>query len=152
MLQLNLQAIGAAAVLYPSIYAEGPRIAKAENSIDGLSHVGETGATGATFCASTNNGWSANQLQYLRVDLKSAYFVWEVRLFLRDDEKRQMWQNGLNVVASNGSVLSQAVRCGNAYSIQEGGQHPAFTCNQTVRYIWMVGCQFKCVKLRYLQV
>lgn len=136
--RLNLQTIGATAVLYPDIYSEGPKIAKAENAIDGLSHVGSTGAVGATYCACTGATWSTKDLQYLRVDLKSSYFVKEIKLFLRDEQKRQRWMNGLKVFASNVSMLSKAVQCGDDYNDVEGGQHPAFSFNDFARYLWMV--------------
>ena len=110
---------------------------KAENAIDGFTHVGETGGVGATYCALGYYGAGKFDLSYLRVDLRGNWFVKAVGLFLRDGSFRQYPQNGLQVRVSIEAGLENSSQCGSSYDSERDGINPVFQCNNMTRYLWI---------------
>ena len=129
-----MKAIGATAVLYPKTASDNLGQGKAKNAIDGFSHVGETGAFGASYCAW---GLPASS-SYLRVDLRANWLVKVIGLFLRDESWRQYWQNGLEVSVSTEADLQKSIQCGRSYDNLRDGGNPVFRCDKVTRYIWIV--------------
>lgn len=139
---INLTEANASAQQYPSTFEYNGTPASAEKAINGKLE-NNTALDGFIHCASTAH--SKTLEHWFQLDLKSAYFITEVGLWLRKGQFRREWQRGLTVHVSNkpGSFLkslpvSPENRCGDPYT-QTHEMHPIFPCyfDYATRYVIM---------------
>ena len=128
----------ATATLIPNEAYENNGVkALAQNSVDGLSRIGESGANGGQKCAGLKLQNVSRLLECLRIDLGHRQQVYAIRLHLRDGRDIFEKQKGM-IVSINDDYLTPSFsdNCG-SYDPADG-QSPEFYCkNSSARYVWM---------------
>ena len=66
----------------------------------------------------------------LRVFLLNQYVLMSIKLYLRDDDTRKRWQNGLKVIVKVSN--EQEKQCGETYNQSIQGQNATFVCGNGI--------------------
>ena len=112
--------------LLPGVFSHTTRYPVAQNAIDGIVPNNTGGGIDSWDCAIS----SYSRFSQLRVFLLNRHVLVSIKLYLRDGDKRQRWQNGLKVIVKDSNEQEQ--QCGETYNQSRQGQNPSFICGNGI--------------------
>ena len=112
--------------LLPGVFSHAQGNAVGQNAIDGIVPSNTGDDIGFLKCAIASYSRSSE----LRVFLLNQYVLMSIKLYLRDGDNRQRWQNGLKVIVNDSNVQEQ--QCGDTYNQFSQGQNATFICGNGI--------------------